>query len=143
MKKIKVLVADEIFEVADRIKNFLKEMNEIEDIKIVTNEEDLYKELINMQPDILFLDLSIETGKQIIENAICEKLINLPYLVYTDTEPVQPSKVDISNIQINALIKPYYNEEIERILERYKEFSTIVGTDINKKILKLMNFYKI
>lgn len=145
MEKIKVLVADEFVDVADRIKNVIKEMNEIEAIKVVTNEDELYKELMNIQPNILFLDSSIENGKQIIVKIINQNLSKVPYLIYTDTEPTQPSNKPLSNIEVGALIKPYYDEDIMKMVERckYKDYPIMISSDINKKILKLIKFNKI
>lgn len=135
MEEIKVLVADEIVEVADRMKNTLNKMDEIEAIKVVTNEEELYKELMNMQPNILFLDSSIKNGKQIIEKIINEKIVNVPYLIYTDTEPTQPSNKPLSNIEVGALIKPYYDEDVIKMVERckYKDYPIMISSDINRK----------
>lgn|GEM_PF-5225912 len=118
MKEINGVIADELVEVAERIKNVLKKISEIKTIKIVTNEDDLYRELMNTKTDILFLDVSIKNGTQVIERIINEKKENTPYLIYTDTEPTKPTNTNtFSNMKIGALIKPYNEQEIVKMVE--------------------------
>lgn len=118
MKEINGVIADELVEVAERIKNVLKKISETKTIKIVTNEDDLYRELMNTKTDILFLDVSIKNGTQVIERIINEKKENTPYLIYTDTEPTKPTNTNtFSNMEIGALIKPYNEQEIVKMVE--------------------------
>lgn len=109
MKEINVVIVDEL--VAQRIKNVLNNISKINNIKVVTNVDDLYNELIKDKTDILFLDASVKYGIQVIEKMIDEKRNNIPYLIYTNTEPTQPtSNNTFFNMEIGALIKPY-NEQ--------------------------------
>lgn len=73
MEEINVVIADELVEVAEGIKNVLEKISEISAIKIIINEDDLYRELMNTKIDILFLDASIKNGRQVIERIINEK----------------------------------------------------------------------
>ena len=51
---------------------------------------------------------------------ITEKTNNIPYLIFTDTEPTQPtSNNTFSNMEIGALIKPYSEQEIVKVIEAY------------------------
>lgn len=119
MKEINVVIADELVEVAERIKNVVEKISEVKTIRIITNEDDLYNELIETKADILFLDASIKNGRQVIERVIEENKNNTPYLIYTDTEPTQPtSNNTFSEMEIGALIKPYNDEEIVKIVKR-------------------------
>ena len=119
MKEINVVIADELVEVAERIKNVVEKISEVKAIRIITNEDDLYNELIETKADILFLDASIKNGRQIIERVIDENKNNTPYLIYTDTEPTRPtSNNTFSKMEMGALIKPYNDEEIVKIVKR-------------------------
>lgn len=119
MKEINVVIADELVEVAERIKNVVEKISEVKAIRIITNEYDLYNELIETKADILFLDASIKNGRQVIERVIEENKNNTPYLIYTDTEPTQPtSNNTFSEMEIGALIKPYNDEEIVKIVKK-------------------------
>ena len=105
--------------VAERIKNVVKKISEVKAIRIITNEDDLYDELIETKADILFLDASIKNGRQIIERVIDENKNNTPYLIYTDTEPTRPtSNNTFSKMEIGALIKLYNDEEIVKIVKK-------------------------
>ena len=73
MEEINVVIADELVEVAEGIKNVLEKISEISAIKIIINEDDLYRELMNTKIDILFLDASIKNGRQVIQRIINEK----------------------------------------------------------------------
>lgn len=120
MEEINVVIADKLVEVAERIKNVLDNVSKIKNIKVVTNTDDLYNELIKNKTDILFLDASVKYGIQVIEKMIDEKRNNIPYLIYTNTEPTQPtSNNTFSNMEIGALIKPYNEQEIVKIVEAY------------------------
>lgn len=119
MKEVNVVIADELVEVAEKIKNVLENMSEIRAIKIVTNEDNLYNELMKTKTDILFLDASIKDGKQVVKRIFNENKNRIPYLVYTDTEPTQPTDNNtFSNVEIGALIKPYIDEEIVKIVKK-------------------------
>jgi len=119
VKEINVVIADELVEVAERIKNVVEKISKVKTIRIITNEDDLYNELIETKADILFLDASIKNGRQVIERVIEENKNNTPYLIYTDTEPTQPtSNNTFSEMEIGALIKPYNDEEIVKIVKR-------------------------
>lgn len=119
MEQINIVIADEIVEVAERIKNVVEKISEVKAIIIVTNEDDLYNELIETKADILFLDASIKNGRQVIERVIDENKNNIPYLIYTDTEPTRPtSNNTFSKMEMGALIKPYNDEEIVKIVKR-------------------------
>ena len=119
MKEINVVIADELVEVAERIKNVVEKISEVKTIRIITNEDDLYNELIETKADILFLDASIKNGRQVIERVIDENKNNTPYLIYTDTEPTRPtSNNTFSEMEMGALIKPYNDEEIVKIVKR-------------------------
>lgn len=145
MKEINVVIADELVEVAKRIKNVVENISEIKVVKIVTNENVLYSELVKTRTDILFLDASIKNGRQVVEKIIDKNKNSTPYLIYTDTEPTKPSNKPLSNIEVGALIKPYYDEDIIKMVERckYKDYPIMISSDINKKILKLLKFNKI
>ena len=54
MKEINVVIADELVEVAERIKNVLDNISKIKNIKVVTNADNLYNELIKNKTDIFF-----------------------------------------------------------------------------------------
>lgn len=119
MKEINVVIADELVEVAETIKNVVEKISEVKAIRITTNEDDLYNELIETKADILFLDASIKNGRQVIERVIDENKNNIPYLIYTDTEPTPPtSNNTFSKMEMGALIKPYSDEEIVKIVKR-------------------------
>lgn len=119
MKKINVVIADELVEVAERIKNVLEDISKIKAIKIVTNEDDLYSELMKTKADILFLDSGIKDGMKVVERVIEEKDCYAPYLVYTDTEPTQPTTNNtFSEMEMGALLKPYNDDEIVKIVKR-------------------------
>lgn len=119
MKEINVVIADELLEVAERIKNVVEKISEVKTIRIVTNEDDLYNELIENKADLLFLDASIKNGRQVIERVIDENKNNTPYLIYTDTEPTRPtSNNTFSEMEMGALLKPYNDDEIVKIVKR-------------------------
>lgn len=119
MKEINVVIADELLEVAERIKNVVEKISEVKTIRIVTNEDDLYNELIENKADLLFLDASIKNGRQVIERVVDENKNNTPYLIYTDTEPTRPtSNNTFSEMEMGALLKPYNDDEIVKIVKR-------------------------
>ena len=93
MKEINVVIADELLEVAERIKNVLDNISKIKNIRIVTNAEDLYNELIKNKIEILFLDARVKCGIHVVEKIIAEKRNNIPYLIYTGTRHIIQSKI--------------------------------------------------
>ena len=123
MHKVKVIIASEKI-IAERINKILEKYKEIEEIKIIKNDTELYMKIKDMQPDLLFLDNDIKNGTNMIEKLFKERQA-IPYIILLDTNAIPFPKGFFSHYVIDSVIKPFTNEIIRKKFNEYINYKEV------------------
>ncbi len=136
MKKIKVLIADDIRNLAEHIEKIVLQNDRFEIIGIANNGQEELDMIINLQPEIVFTDnqMPIMNGLEVIEKVKNSDLANKPkfILVTSDTTKVlfnQCAELDI----ISVISKPISNDRIYQILDEIIDMKEVPVPNVNKE----------
>jgi len=134
MKKIKVLIADDIRNLAEHIEKIVLKNDRFEIIGIANNGQEELDMIINLQPEIVFTDnqMPIMNGLEVIEKVKNSDLTNKPkfILVTSDTTKVlfnQCAELDI----ISVISKPISNDRIYQILDEIIDMKEVPVPNVN------------
>jgi len=134
MKKIKVLIADDIRNLAEHIEKIILQNDKFEIIGIANNGQEELDMIINLQPEIVFTDnqMPIMNGLEVIEKVKNSDLTNKPkfILVTSDTTKVlfnQCAELDI----ISVISKPISNDRIYQILDEIIDMKEVPVPNVN------------
>lgn len=145
MKKI-IIIEDEIIAV-DSLQSLIKELNE--DIEIVavlqSIEESISYFKTNPMPDLIFMDIHLADGSSF---SIFDEINITSPIIFTTAY----NEYALRAFQVNSidyLLKPISKNDLERALNKYKNFSTndnnvpaALLSDFLKQIKKSELFYK-
>lgn len=132
---MRILVIDDEPHAIELIKNYLKEREDIDEIRTASNGFDGLKEINEFNPDIVYLDIQMPkiTGIELIE------LIDVPVQVIFTTAY---DEYAIRAFELNAtdyLLKPFSKDRFNKALDRAK--SKLEMTDFKANFNKIVENY--
>ena len=125
MKKLKVLIVDDERLARDEIRRHLSNQPEIEIVGEATNITDAANMIIQLQPEIIFLDVQMPGGSGF---DLLESLDTVPQVIFTtafDQYAVQAFEVDA----IDYLVKPIREERFAKTIERAQARLAVEGKE--------------
>ena len=136
MEKMKVLIADDIRNLAEHIEKIVLKNDKFEVIGIANNGQEELDMIMNLQPEIVFTDnqMPIMNGLEVIEKIKNSDLENKPkfMVVTSDTTKVlfnQCAELDI----ISVIGKPISNDRIYQILDEIEDMKGVPVPNVNRE----------
>jgi two-component system LytT family response regulator len=132
---MRILVIDDEPHAIELIKNYLKEREDIDEIRLATDGFDGLKEINEFNPEILFLDIQMPkiSGIELLE------LIDVPVQVIFTTAY---DEYAIRAFELNAtdyLLKPFSKERFNKALDRAK--SKLASSNFQDNFNKIVENY--
>lgn len=123
MDKIKVLIADDIQEIAKRIKAIIETNEKVEVIGIANDGQEEYEKILELNPDLVFTDNKMPklNGIDVIEkirNEYTEQIKTDFVIITSDRSGDLYSK--LCKLSIYSIVnKPFEDNKIMQIIEEY------------------------
>lgn len=123
MDKIKILIADDIVEIAERLKVIIEKNENIEIVGIANNGQEEYEKILELQPDLIFTDNKMPelNGIDVIEkirNEHPEQDKTDFVIISSETNTELYSRLVKLNI-FSIVRKPFEDSKILQIIEEY------------------------
>lgn len=155
-KKVKVLIADDVKIIADKINNILIEDQRIEVLKIVENGTEEFNEILELKPDLVITDNQMPglNGIEVIEKIANLDIENKPrFIMVTGDVYDFTLRNKAESLDVYRLVRKPVDEKIlkdvidEFIIEFYSKEDKEDVTDITikKKVSiwkKILKFFK-
>lgn len=130
MEKLKILIADDVNELAEILKKVLQKDEKIEVIGIANDGQEEYDKIIELQPDLVFTDNQMPkmTGIEVIEKTNNEPIITKKpefVLVTGDIDYNIYKKAYEFNIY-TVINKPYSEDKILNTIKEYVESKNVI-----------------
>lgn len=132
-KLYSALIIDDEAPAREGLQNLLKEFSEtIQILGTAKNGIEAEEKIINLQPDIIFLDIEMPgcTGFELLA-----KLKKLPIVVFCTAYDEYALEAFETN-SIDYLVKPIKSERIEKTIQKIKSFETNISSDEILTVLK-------
>lgn len=140
MEKIKILIADDIEEIAKRIEAIIEKNEKVEIVGIANNGQEEYEKILKLKPDLVFTDNKMPqlNGIDVIEKIRNEhvEFSELDFIMVTSERNSELySKLCKLNI-FSILNKPFDDSKIIQIIEEYimQKEKAIEKSDIQENL---------
>lgn len=123
MEKVKILIADDIQEIAKRIKAIIEKNEKVEVIGIANDGQEEYEQILELNPDLVFTDNKMPklNGIDVIEkirNEYTEQIKTDFVIITSDRSGDLYSK--LCKLRIYSIVnKPFEDVKIIQIIEEY------------------------
>ena len=144
MEKIKVAICDDLSELCQYYQEVIEAQEDMEFVGSATNSADCQKLVADTQPDILLLDIQIETNNSgitlipIIKKISADTKI-ITITIHEDDEYIFDALAEGAE---DYLLKTYSDEQIMEIIRNIYHDNHSLRPEIVKKILKVCNIFK-
>lgn len=124
MEKIKVLIADDIDIILERIVNIVSKIDEIEIVGIATNGQEELNKIINLKPDLVITDnqMPILNGIDVIEKIKTEysEQYKTDFILVTADRNLMLRAVKLKVYSI--INKPFEDKQVEDTVREYIKY---------------------
>ena len=150
MSKFKILIADDINELAETLKRIIQKDERIEVIGIANNGQEEYDKIIKLQPDLVFTDNQMPkmTGIEVIEKINNEPIITKKpeFVLVTGDKDYNIYKKAYELKIFTVINKPYSQDKILNTITEYIESKNVIEEKVVIKekgfISKLISKFK-
>ena len=132
--RLKVLIVDDEKNARDLLHGYLKKNTDIAEIQEASSAEDALFKLIDLSPDIVFLDL-VMPGRSGLELIELLKKRKLEYNIVIMSEQKDSAVTAIKNNVYDFLLKPIKSQDIESFVEKYRLKK---NTGLDEKLMRVL-----
>lgn len=133
MKKIKILIADDMKIIAESIKKSVQKNKNVEVIGVANNGQEEYEMIVKLKPNLVFTDNQMPkmNGIQVIETIYNSKIKNKPkFVLVTADRDMEIYNRAYKNGAILVINKPI---EERRLLDAIDEYIEVNNYEIDEK----------
>lgn len=119
MRKLKVLIADDINVIAESHKKVVLKKDNIEVVAISNNGQDEYDKIIELQPDIVITDNQMPkmNGTEVIQRILDSNIMKKPKFILVTGDRDFSLYVKYSKLNVSILYKPVSEESMLNLLD--------------------------
>ena len=136
MKKIKILIADDIEIIAKTIKSEIEKIEYVEIVGIVKDGEEEFEKIIELNPDLVVTDNKMPkmTGIEVIEKIKNSNIINKPDFILVTGNVDMSIREKVKELKIYGVVEK--SAGYDKLIEKVEEYKTMSKQEKNcKKII--------